>query len=323
MRVLVTGGAGFIGSHLCESLVARGYEVTAVDNFDPFYSPAAKRRNLRALHGRPGFRLLEADLRDLAGIEAALAAGAPRPEVMVHLAALAGVRPSIADPLRYAAVNVDGTLAMLELARRLGIGRFVFGSSSSVYGNQAAVPFSEGDPVGHPISPYAATKRSAELLCHTYHHLYDLSVVCLRFFTVYGPRQRPDLAIHKFARLMGAGEPIPMYGDGSTSRDYTYVDDIVQGIMGAIRYTGSANPVWEIVNLGGHRTTTLARLVDLLAGELGIQPRITHLPEQPGDVERTFADVAKGRALLGYAPKVPIEEGIRRFVEWFRAEGLG
>ena len=320
MNILITGGAGFIGSHLCERLVAGGHSVVAMDNFDRFYAPETKRRNLAALHGHPGFHLIEADVRDPGAMEAGLAnAGMDSPDVVVHLAARAGIRPSIEDPLLYSQVNVDGTAAVLELARRRGIRNFIFGSSSSVYGNHARVPFSEDDPVARPISPYAATKRAAELFCHTYHHLYGMSVVCLRFFTVYGPRQRPDLAIHKFARLMAAGRPIQMYGDGSTARDYTYVDDIVQGIEGAIRFAAAEQLIWEIINLGGSRTTSLARLVELLAGALEVEPRIERLPEQPGDVERTFADVRRANRLLGYAPEVAIEQGIPRFVRWLRS----
>lgn len=321
MRVLVTGGAGFIGSHLCERLVAGGAEVVAVDNFDPFYDPAAKRRNLEGLQESPRFRLLEHDIADARAVDEAL--GPAEVDVVVHLAALAGVRPSLERPLDYLRTNVEGTGAMLELARRRGVRAFVFGSSSSVYGDSAPVPFTETDPVAHPISPYAASKRSGELICHTYAHLYGLATVCLRFFTVYGPRQRPDLAIRKFARLMAAGEEIPVFGDGTTERDYTYVDDIVQGIEGAIRYSLAHPGAFEVFNLGESRTVTLAELVDLLAAELGVEPRIRRLPPQPGDVRRTFARVEKARSLIGYAPSVPIEEGIRRFADWFRSEGEG
>lgn len=319
MRILVTGGAGFIGSHLCERLVARGDEVVVVDYFDSFYSPELKRRNLRALSESPAFKLIEANVRDVDTVDAALGDG--EIDVIIHLAARAGVRPSIEQPALYARENVEGTVAVLELARRRGVQRFVFGSSSSVYGDAAEVPFREDEPAASPISPYAATKRAGELLCHSYHHLYGFSVVCLRFFTVYGPRQRPDLAIHKFARLISAGEEIPFYGDGSTERDYTYVDDIIQGVEGAIEYTGRHAPCFELVNLGESRTTSLTELVRILAGELGAEARLRRLPAQPGDVARTFASVEKARALLGYDPRVPVEEGIRRFIEWFRGEG--
>ncbi|MBA2669151.1 MAG: SDR family NAD(P)-dependent oxidoreductase [Gemmatimonadetes bacterium] len=320
-RVLVTGGAGFIGSHLCERLVATGHRVVALDSFDPFYPEAVKRRNLAALSGNPAFTLVEADIRDPGGMAAALdAADVGDLDVVVHLAARAGVRPSIADPLQYVSVNVDGTVAVLELARARGARRFVFGSSSSVYGNNEVVPFSEAHPVDHPISPYATTKRAGELLCHTYHHLFGLSVVCLRFFTVYGPRQRPDLAIHKFARLIAEGRGVPMYGDGSSERDYTYIDDILQGVEGAIRFTDSPQARFEIVNLGESRTTSLARLIQLVGEAMDVTPAVERQPPQPGDVQRTFADVSRARELLGYRPTTPVEEGIPRFVEWLKAE---
>jgi UDP-glucuronate 4-epimerase len=318
-HVLVTGGAGFIGSHTCERLVAAGNRVTAVDSFDAFYDPAVKRANLASLAGEPRFRLVEADIRDPDAILAAL--GGERVDVIVHLAARAGVRPSLEEPALYADVNVRGTADMLELARRTGASRFVFGSSSSVYGDTSEPPFRESEPAAEPISPYAATKRAGELACHAYRHLYGLSVVCLRFFTVYGPRQRPDLAIHKFTRLMAAGEEIPFFGDGSTERDYTYVDDIVQGIEGAIAYTAAHPGCFEIVNLGESRTVSLARLVEVLGEALGVQPRLRRLPPQPGDVQRTCADVTKARELLGYDPRTTVEEGVARFVEWFRAGG--
>lgn len=319
--ILVTGGAGFIGSHLCERLVSRGHHVVAIDNFDPFYDESIKRRNLAQLSSEPRFSLVEADIRDPEAVERGIrAVGIDAADAIVHLAARAGVRPSIEQPLLYSQVNVDGTVAMLEIARRLGARRFVFGSSSSVYGNNEKVPFSEDDAVEHPISPYAATKRAGELLCHTYHHLFGLSIVCLRFFTVYGPRQRPDLAIHKLTRLISEGRPIPVFGDGSTRRDYTYVDDILQGIEGALRVTEDAAPRFEIVNLGESETTTLARLIELISGALGREPVIDRQPLQPGDVERTYADIDRARALLGYAPTTTVEEGIPRFVEWFRSQ---
>jgi UDP-glucuronate 4-epimerase len=313
LKAIVTGGAGFIGSHLCQKLLARGDEVVAFDSFDTFYDPALKRANAAELARSPRFTLVEGDIRDADALRALGGA-----DVLVHLAARAGVRPSIEQPVLYAQVNLEGTTAVLDHARAAGIRRFVFGSSSSVYGNNASVPFREGDAVDHPISPYAATKRAGELLCHTYRHLFGLSVVCLRFFTVYGPRQRPDLAIHKFARLMLEGRPIPVFGDGSTERDYTFVDDIVQGIEGAIDYT-SRPAAFEIVNLGESRTTSLARLVELLEEALGVEAVIERHPPQPGDVARTFADVSRARELLGYEPRIPVEQGIPRFVEWLRA----
>ncbi len=320
MTVLVTGGAGFIGSHLCDRLLARGERVVAVDSFDPFYDPAVKRRNLAGALSHPAFRLVEGDVREPEALLASLAAaGVDSVDVAVHLAARAGVRPSIQLPLLYSEVNVGGTAATLEVARRLGARRFVFGSSSSVYGESPRVPFREDDPVEAPISPYAATKRAGELLCHVDRHLHGTSVVCLRFFTVYGPRQRPDLAIHKFARLMAAGRPVPVFGDGATERDYTYVDDIVQGIEGAIAYTGEHPGDFRIVNLGESRTTSLSRLVELIGDAMGVTPQVERHPPQPGDVPRTFADVSRARELLGYVPTTPVEDGIPRFVAWLRA----
>ena len=319
--ILVTGGGGFIGSHLCERLVARGHRVVAIDNFDPFYDESIKRRNLASLSSEERFSLVEADVRDAEAVERGIReAGIDGADAIVHLAAQVGVRPSIEQPLLYSQVNLDGTVGMLEIARRLGARRFIFGSSSSVYGNNEKVPFSEEDAVEHPISPYAATKRAGELLCHTYHHLFGLSIVCLRFFTVYGPRQRPDLAIHKFTRLISEGRPIPVFGDGSTRRDYTYVDDILQGIEGALRLTEDAEPRFEIVNLGESETTTLARLIELISRAMGREAIIDRQPLQPGDVERTYADISRARALLGYAPTTKVEEGIPKFVEWFRGQ---
>ena len=319
MHLLVTGGAGFIGSNLCERLVGAGHRVVAVDNFDLFYPAATKRRNLERLSGDPRFTLIEADIRAPDEVEAGLAAaGIDSIEVIVHLAARAGVRPSIEAPLVYSTVNLDGTVAMLELARKMGVKRFVFGSSSSVYGNNEKVPFSEDDPVDRPISPYAATKRAGELLCHTYHHLHDLTVLALRFFTVYGPRQRPDLAIRKFSTLMLAGEEIPMFGDGTTERDYTWIEDILDGVVAAEALTAEHPGEFEIINLGESRTTELRRLIELLAESLEVEPRIRRLPMQPGDVVRTYADVSKARKLLGYRPSIPVEAGIPRFAEWIR-----
>jgi UDP-glucuronate 4-epimerase len=321
-RVLLTGAAGFIGSLLTERLLEAGATVIGVDNFDPFYDPAEKRRNLATALGGPRFRLLELDCADLPGLEAGLAG--EDFDVVVHLAAKAGVRPSIEDPMAYMRANVVATQALLELARRRGVGRFVFGSSSSVYGNASRVPFSEAAPVDRPISPYAATKRACELLCHTYHHLYGMGVLSLRFFTVYGPRQRPDLAIRKFATLMLRDQSIPVFGDGATERDYTWVDDILAGVVAAIDRTRAIPGEHEIINLGGSRTTSLSRLIELLAAALEVEPRMERLPLQPGDVVRTYADVSRAADLLGYRPSTPIEDGIPRFVAWLRAhEGQG
>jgi UDP-glucuronate 4-epimerase len=313
-NVLVTGGAGFIGSHLVARLLAEGqWRVVVVDDFNDFYDPALKRRNVSAHLGREEFALHEADIRDRAALAEAF--GGEQFDCIVHLAARAGVRPSLAEPVLYTETNIGGTVNLLELARARGVRQFVFGSSSSVYGENEKVPFAEEDPVSRPISPYAATKAAGELLCHTYSHLWGLRCVALRFFTVYGARQRPDLAIHKFARLISKGEPIPVFGDGTTRRDYTYVDDIVAGVRAAMDYEASA---YEVVNLGGSRTVELRELIALLERELGRKAVIDRQPPQPGDVPQTYADVAKARRLLGYDPRTPIEEGIRRFVEWFK-----
>ncbi|MFL6229013.1 MAG: GDP-mannose 4,6-dehydratase [Pyrinomonadaceae bacterium] len=312
-NILVTGGAGFIGSHLVDRLLAEGgWRVTVVDHFNDFYDPALKRANLAAHARDERFRLCAADIRDRDALEPIFAEG--RFDSIVHLAARAGVRPSLTEPLLYNETNVTGTLNLLELARAHRVPQFVFGSSSSVYGENAKVPFSEDDPVSHPISPYAATKAAGELLCYTYAHLYGVRCVCLRFFTVYGARQRPDLAIHKFARLISAGQPIPVFGDGTTRRDYTFVDDIIAGVRAAIGYDAT---MFEAINLGESRTVELRELIALLERELGREAIINRQPPQPGDVPQTFADIAKARRLLGYNPRTQIEEGIRRFVEWF------
>lgn len=314
MSILLTGAAGFIGSHLAEALLERGEEVVGLDNFDPFYPREVKESNLRAARDHRGFTLVEGDIRD----GDALASLPHGVEAVIHLAALAGVRPSIAEPERYADVNLMGTARLLRFARDRGLRRFVFASSSSVYGNNPKVPFSEDDPVDHPISPYAATKKSGELLCHAAAHLDGISTICLRLFTVYGPRQRPDLAIHKFARLMAAGEPIPMFGDGSTSRDYTYVTDILDGVTRALDWTREQDGGYEVVNLGESRTVTLSDMIRILGEEMGVEPVIRRLPPQPGDVDRTYADVSRARRVLGYDPRVDFREGVRGFLAWLR-----
>jgi UDP-glucuronate 4-epimerase len=316
MSVLLTGAAGFIGSHLAERLLARGEEVIGLDLFDDFYDPGVKEANLAAARGRTAFREVRGDIRD----RALLARLPDHVEAIVHLAARAGVRPSIEQPELYASVNVDGSLALLELARARAIRAFVFASSSSVYGNNRKVPFAEDDPVDHPISPYAATKKAGELLCHSYHHLHHVGVVALRFFTAYGPRQRPDLAIHKFARLLADGRPIPVFGDGSSARDYTYIDDIVDGVTSALALVRARPETYEIVNLGESRAVTLDEMIRVLSEEMRVEPRIERLPMQPGDVERTWADVTKARRLLGYDPKTDFRGGIRRFLRWFEEE---
>ncbi|HXL79390.1 MAG TPA: SDR family NAD(P)-dependent oxidoreductase [Pyrinomonadaceae bacterium] len=312
--ILITGGAGFIGSHLADQLLAEGtWRITVIDDFNDFYDPAIKSENVRAQLESPNYHLFRIDIRDRAALEKVFAA--VEFDCIVHLAARAGVRPSLAEPSLYAETNINGTLNLLELVRKHDIAQFVFGSSSSVYGINAKVPFSEDDPIHQPISPYAATKAAGELLCHTYSHLYGIRCTCLRFFTVYGPRQRPDLAIHKFARLITEGKPIPVFGDGTTRRDYTYIDDIIAGVRASLNYEVDD---YEVINLGESRTVELGELISLLEKELGIKAKIDQQPLQPGDVPQTFADITKARRLLRYDPQTQIEEGIKKFVDWFR-----
>ncbi|MFN2596748.1 MAG: GDP-mannose 4,6-dehydratase [Pyrinomonadaceae bacterium] len=312
-NILVTGGAGFIGSHLVDRLLAEGgWRVSVVDDFNDFYDPALKRRSAAAHAADVRYRLHEADIRDRAALEKVF--GETGFDCVVHLAARAGVRPSLREPLLYCETNVTGTLNLLELARVRGVRQFVFGSSSSVYGANAKVPFSEDDPVRHPISPYAATKAAGELLCHTYAHLYGVRCVCLRFFTVYGARQRPDLAIRKFAELISRDAPVPFFCDGTTCRECTYVDDIIAGVRAAVEYDAT---MFEAINLGESRTVELGELIALLEKELGREAIIDRQPPQPGDVPQTFADISKARRLLGYDPRTQIEEGIGKFVAWF------
>jgi len=316
-NILVTGGAGFIGSHLVDRLLGEGrWRVTVVDDFNDFYDLRVKRANVSGHFDQEQFQLVEADIRDRAALARVFAENSF--DTIAHLAARAGVRPSLTEPLLYAETNITGTLHLLELARVHNVKQFVFGSSSSVYGINAKVPFSEDDPTGQPISPYAATKAAGEHLCHTYAHLHGIRCVTLRFFTVYGARQRPDLAIHKFAQLIEAGRPIPVFGDGTTRRDYTYIDDIISGVRAAINYTASD---FEVINLGESRTVELRELIVLLEKELGRAAVIDRQPLQPGDVPQTYADISKARRLLGYNPQTQIEEGIRRFVEWFKVQG--
>lgn len=315
---LVTGGAGFIGSHLVDRLLATDVaNVTVVDDFNDFYDSSIKHNNIQDHLKDSRYTIRESDIRDRSELEKIFTAN--NFDCVVHLAARAGVRPSLSEPQLYTETNINGTLNVLELARQYKLKQFVFGSSSSVYGINAKVPFSEDDPIRQPISPYAATKGAGELLCHTYSHLYGLRCVCLRFFTVYGPRQRPDLAIHKFAKLISTGKPIPVFGDGTTRRDYTYVADIIDGVMAAINYDKTN---YEVFNLGESRTVELNELISLLERELDTHALIDRQPPQPGDVPQTFADISKARALLGYDPKTQIEEGLHRFVEWFRMSGL-
>jgi len=316
-RVLLTGAAGFIGSHVADALIARGDAVVGVDAFDDFYAPAVKRANLASVLPSPRFTLVEADVRDGDAMRRAIAEW--KPAVIVHLAARAGVRPSIAQPELYADVNVRGTATMLHAAREAGVTRFIFGSSSSVYGDAATPPFREEDPAIAPISPYAASKRGAELLCEAFAALAPQPrVISLRFFTVYGPRQRPDLAIHTFTRLLEAGQPLPLFGDGTAQRDYTYVSDIVQGVVAAIDRTRAVALHHEIINLGESATTSVSELIRLLEQATGKSAAIARRPAQAGDVRRTCADITRARALLGYSPAVPVRVGIPRFVEWFR-----
>jgi UDP-glucuronate 4-epimerase len=314
-HLLITGGAGFIGSHLTRRLLARGDRVTVLDDFNDYYDPARKRENVASLAAPANghdLRVVEGDIRDEPLVDRLFAGG--RFDAVIHLAARAGVRPSLEQPILYEDVNCIGTLRLLEAARRHGPKLFLFGSSSSVYGINEKVPFAESDEVNQPISPYATTKRAGELLCYNYHHLYGFRTACLRFFTVYGPAQRPEMAIHKFTDLIFRGKTVPMFGDGGSRRDYTYVDDIVDGLLATLALA----PGFEILNLGGADTTSLADLVRLIGEELAVEPRIEYLPAQPGDVPITFADVSKAARLLGYSPKVPIRDGLHRFVSWYR-----
>lgn len=314
-NVLVTGGAGFIGSHLVDRLLSEArWQVTVVDDLNDFYSPEIKRRNIAEHLGSPNYRLIQADIRDWTALQQVFAER--EFDLVIHLAARAGVRPSLEEPLLYTETNVNGTMNLLELARQHGIPRFVFGSSSSVYGINSKVPFAEDDRIHQPISPYAATKAAGELICHTYSHLYGIQITCLRFFTVYGARQRPDLAIHKFAKLITQGRPIQVFGDGTTRRDYTYIDDIIAGVRAAMDYDGTP---FEVFNLGESQTVELNELISLLESALGTKAVIDRQPLQPGDVPITFADISKSHELLGYDPQTKIANGIPKFVEWFRA----
>ncbi|MSR05492.1 MAG: NAD-dependent epimerase/dehydratase family protein [Gemmatimonadetes bacterium] len=311
MRILVTGAAGFIGSHVVDRLLARGDLVIGMDNFDPFYSPAEKRSNLAGALANPRFTLLEADITDLAAMDRAFAG--PRSDAVVHLAAKVGVRPSLADPVGYERVNVGGTRTVLDAAGRSGVRAFVFASSSSVYGNAARVPFREGDADPSPISPYAATKLAAEAACRDHQARVGGAMICLRFFTAYGPHQRPDLAIRKFVTLMRAGLPIPVFGDGGTERDYTWIEDIVDGVLKAVDRSVEGREEFEIINLGSGRPVRLDELVALLSRTLGVPLLVDRQPMQPGDVARTWADISKAQDLLRWAPQTKLESGIRQF----------
>jgi UDP-glucuronate 4-epimerase len=312
MKTLVTGGAGFIGSHLSAALLREGHEIAIIDELNDYYSPALKRKNLEQVRKHGEARFLQADICDREAVEGLLAGF--RPEIIVHLAARAGVRPSLENPLLYQRANVEGTTVLLEAARRHGVERFIFASSSSVYGAASRVPFSEEDPVRWPISPYAATKIAGEALCHAFSHLYGLKIACLRFFTVFGPRQRPDLAIRKFAENIAAGRPIPVFGDGSTGRDYTFVADIVNGIIAALKLDSR----FEVINLGNSHPVLLRDMIATIEKVVGRPAIIDRQPEQPGDVPLTYADIGKAERMLGYRPATSLEEGIRQMVEWLR-----
>ena len=314
MNILVTGAAGFIGSHVCEHFIKLGHNIIGIDNFDNFYPVPFKKQNLFQLNQSKQFQFHKADIRD--GIALNEIFSSQNVDVVIHLAAKAGVRPSIESITDYYDVNVNGSVSLLESMRKNGIKKMLFASSSSIYGNNSKVPFSETDSVDNPISPYASTKKSGELLCHVYHHLYNFDISCLRFFTVFGPRQRPDLAIHKFTRLIDEGRPIPFYGDGSTSRDYTYIDDIVDGINCAINHLNG----YQLFNLGESNVITLNQLVNTIESTLNKKAILNKQPMQPGDVTKTYADISKAKSEIGYHPKFDFETGISEFVKWYKSQ---
>lgn len=314
MKILVTGAAGFIGSHLCEALV-KEHEVIGLDNFCDFYDIKIKRNNLHELAKFDNFQIIKTDIRSKSELEDVFSHH--KFDLIIHLAAMAGVRPSIADPVLYTEVNINGTVNLLEQSKKHSIKKFIFASSSSVYGNNKKVPFVESDSVDLPISPYASTKKAGELICHTYYHLEQISIVCLRFFTVYGPRQRPDLAIHKFARKILDNKIISVFGDGSTKRDYTYIDDIIDGILKSINFVNSGYH-YEIFNLGESQTISLSKMIKTIEKTLGKTAQKEILPLQPGDVDQTFADISKAKKMLGYKPKTNFKDGVDKFVEWLK-----
>ncbi len=315
MKLLVTGAAGFIGSAFIDKILEEeNWKVEGIDNFDPFYDKEIKTKNIEKALDNPKYRFIEEDIRNYEALSDKLSGDC---DAIIHLAAKAGVRPSIENPVEYQRTNVQGTQNLLELTKERGVKRFIFGSSSSVYGVNPNVPWSEDDFVLKPISPYAATKVAGELLGHVYNKLYNIDFVALRFFTVYGPRQRPDLAIHKFAKKIARGETIPFYGDGSSRRDYTYIDDICEGVKSAVL---NDNLKYEIINLGNNRTVSLAELVEIIEKAVGKKAKIERLPNQPGDVPQTYADISKARRLLNYSPKTDIERGVEAFVEWLEGE---
>lgn len=320
--ILVTGGAGFIGSHLSERLLKEGNKVLVIDNFNDYYDPKIKRNNVEEVKqtcmknniNLENYKVCEGDIRDIKFLEEIFCEN--KIDSIMHLAAMAGVRPSIQNPALYYDVNITGTVNLLDKCREYSIKQFVFASSSSVYGNNEKVPFAESDRVDNPISPYAATKKSGELLCHTYHHLFDMNIACLRFFTVYGPRQRPDLAINKFTSLILEDKEIPFYGDGTTSRDYTFVEDIVTGIVSSINYVNRGDKIFEIFNIGGDKTVSLMEMVETIEKVLGKNAKLNRLPMQPGDVNRTCADITHSKEIIGYNPQTTFKEGIKKFVKW-------
>lgn len=319
--ILVTGGAGFIGSHLSERLLKEGNKVLVIDNFNNYYDPEIKRENIEEVKktcidnniSLENYKIFEGDIRDNEFLKTVFS---NKIDSIMHLAAMAGVRPSIQDPSLYYDVNITGTVNLLEKCRENNIKQFVFASSSSVYGNNPKVPFVEIDRVDNPISPYAATKKSGELLCYTYHHLFDMNIACLRFFTVYGPRQRPDLAINKFTSLILEDKEIPFYGDGTTSRDYTFVEDIVTGIVASINYINTKDKIFEVLNIGGDKTVSLIEMVETIEEVLGKKARLNRLPMQPGDVNRTCADITYSKKTIDYNPKTTFKEGIEKFIQW-------
>ena len=313
MKILITGGAGFIGSHLCEILLKNHHNIICIDNFCDFYDPKIKEQNIKNISLYPNFSLFKINIVDYKSLENIFMKN--NIDLVIHFAAMAGVRTSIENPLLYTNVNINGTMNLLELCRIYCIKKFIFASSSSIYGNNDKVPFSEDDIVDNPISPYAATKKAGELLCHTYHILYDISVICLRFFSVYGPRQRPDLAIHKFTNLILENKEIPIYGNGETQRDYTYIDDVLDGILKSIDYVFVGNK-YHVFNIGESETVTLAKMVEHLELNLGRKAKKKYLPLQAGDVAKTYADISKSRKILKYNPSTKFEEGIKKFIQW-------
>ncbi len=317
MNILITGGAGFIGSHCCEKLLSLGHQVACIDNFSDFYDPEIKKVNISHIVNHPGFKLYQLDIRDRQSLDEVFSNNSI--DLVIHLAAMAGVRPSIENPDLYFDVNLKGTMNLLEKMKQYKINKHIFASSSSVYGNNKKLPFSESDRVDEPISPYAYTKKAGELLCYNYYHLFDISSLCLRFFTVYGPRQRPDLAINKFTDLMLKNQKINVYGYGDTRRDYTYIDDIIHGIIQAIEYI-NRQKCFEIFNLGESQTIKLMDLINLLENQLQTKAILRFLPMQAGDVDCTYADISKSKAKLNYSPKISIEEGLKHFIKWKRQE---